>query len=200
MAEKEIAVHQIFLVSPCHYLLAGLEAVMKTVPVKVMPVSRPEEIQSAPGSHRKTRLVLVSVPVREPKTAARASLFLWRLMCLQAAGYLVDLPVLLLSDMPGGSYPQLSERTPPERLRHTLTEAVTRPGNLPGMNRSRHCELSALQQKILMASLAGLSVEEMALALNISRRGVFTGRTALMNKLGLRNRLGLMSLVAADFI
>lgn len=36
--------HQLFLVSSCHYLQKGIREVMALVPVQVMTVSRPEEI------------------------------------------------------------------------------------------------------------------------------------------------------------
>ncbi|EIM9326228.1 hypothetical protein LN825_003959 [Salmonella enterica] len=54
--------------------------------------------------------------------------------------------------------------------------------------------LSPLQEEILAGTLAGETVVDMAKRLNITPRGVFSGRTALMNKLGLKNRLSLMAL------
>lgn len=192
--------HQIFLVSSCHYLQRGIKLIMKTAPVavQVITVSSPEEILTVPRTDG-NRMVLVSVPAQDVVTASRASLFLWRLMCLQSTGQFPNISVLLLSDRTGGRYPRLSERLSPDRLRYALTTAISQPGNAR-IFQPRQCHLSVLQRKILMASLAGLQVDEMARELNISRRGVFAGRTALLHKLGLRNRLELVGLMAADFI
>ncbi|ECE5745836.1 hypothetical protein DK749_24940 [Salmonella enterica subsp. salamae] len=192
--------HQIFLVSPCHYMQRGIREVMATAPVsvQVLTVSCPEDILSVSRTDG-NRMVLVLVPVQDAVTASRASLFLWRMTCLQSEGRMPDISVLLLSDRTGGRYPRLSERLSPESLRYALTTAVTQPGNTR-IFRPGQCHLSVLQRKILLASLAGLEVDEMARTLNVSRRGVLAGRSALIQKLGLRNRLELMGLMAADFI
>lgn len=189
--------HQLFFFSPCHYMQAGLTTIMKTTPVRVTAVTSPEAILSVPPppGHRG---VLVSVPAREPKVAAQASLFLWQLMNLQAAGHLPGVFCLLLSDLPDKKFSCLKESLSAASLRDRLLEAVARPGK-HSLNGQRRCELSALQKKILVASLAGASVDEMARMLNISKRGVFAGRSALMHKLGVKNRLGLMGLSDRDF-
>ncbi|EAO4397500.1 hypothetical protein E5475_20745 [Salmonella enterica] len=188
--------HQLFFFSPCNYMQAGLKVVMEGAPVRVITVVRPEDILSTPQP-RGNRMVLVSVPAREPKVAARASLFLWQLMSLQAAGHLPEVFCLLLSDIPDKKFSCLKENLTAVSLRNRLLEAVTRPGR-HRLNPQRQCELSALQEKILTASLAGASVDEMARMLNISKRGVFAGRAALMHKLGVKNRLGLMGLTGRD--
>lgn len=192
--------HQIFFFSPCHYMQRGIKEAMKIAPVsvQVLTVNSPEEILSAPQTDG-NRIVLISAPAKNPAIASRASLFLWKLIRLKSTGQFLDISVLLLSDRVRGKYSRLSEHLSPERLSYALTMAVTQPGNAL-IFQPRQCHLSPLQQKILVASLAGLQVDEMAKVLNISQRGVFAGRNALLNKLGLRNRLELMGLMATDFI
>ncbi|EGL9556633.1 hypothetical protein IMA99_004163 [Salmonella enterica] len=48
--------------------------------------------------------------------------------------------------------------------------------------------------------MAGDSVYEIAAALAVTRQSVFASRSALIEKLGLRNRLELMSLTMEDFL
>ncbi|EAT7400339.1 helix-turn-helix domain-containing protein [Salmonella enterica] len=196
---KEMIMHQLFFFSPCHFMQSGMKVMMTTAPesVRVIPVTRPEEIQKT-GTSSGQRLLLVSVPAREPWLASRAQLFLWRLRCLQVAGRLPDTPCLLLSDLPDGPFPRLSEYLPVGKLRHALMAALTQP-HPTRIVQVRQYQLSPLQEKILAQSLAGASVAEMAGRLNISPRGVFAGRASLLHKLGLRNRLGLMGLDAVDF-
>ncbi|EAM8731808.1 hypothetical protein B0T92_20640 [Salmonella enterica] len=201
MNEKGInPMYQIFFFSRCNFMQTGVREMMMNaqVPVQVIPVTRPEEILSLRQSCG-NQLILVSSPPRDPVSSARGSIFLWQLMCLQSTGDLKGMPVLLLNDTPGGRYPKISGHMSVDALCHTLTTSVTQPGYVR-VFQPRQCRLSVMQKKILEASLAGGTVEVIARQLNISQRGVFSGRAALLGKLGLRNRLELMSLVAEDFL
>lgn len=198
--EGHQTMYQIFFFSRCNFMQTGVREMMMNapVPVQVIPVTQPEEILSLRQARGNQLILVSSSPPRDPVSSARGSLFLWRLMCLQSTGYLKGIPVLLLNDNPGGRYPSVSGHMSIDALCHTLTTSVTQSGYVR-VFQPRQCRLSVLQKKILDASLAGGSVEEIARKLNISQREVFSGRTALLGKLGLRNRLELMSLVAEDF-
>ncbi|EBL5818847.1 hypothetical protein AHX68_21370 [Salmonella enterica subsp. enterica serovar Muenchen] len=195
--------HQIFLVTPCSYMHAGLAALMGTAREggQVSRISRPEEILMIPPVTG-TRLVLVPVPGREPRVAALAEMYLWRQELLQISGRMPLLPCVLLSDRIRKEYRALAEHTEAMALRDMLGEILAHPEKamrqVPLQRAGR--ELSPLQAKILAGTLAGESVVEMAGRLDMPPRGIFAGRAALMNKLGLKNRLGLMALSEAELV
>ncbi|EDX5597966.1 helix-turn-helix transcriptional regulator [Salmonella enterica subsp. enterica serovar Saintpaul] len=80
-------------------------------------------------------------------------------------------------------------------VRETLLDILNTPGSavLPRVNLNR-CRLSSRQQHILDETLAGRSVRDIAAHLEISERAVFSARAALIMKIGLNNRMELMSL------
>ncbi|ECF1356154.1 hypothetical protein F7396_20080 [Salmonella enterica] len=189
--------HQIFIVTSCSYMHAGLTAVMYGTrePVQICRVNQPEEILATPVSPG-GRLVLVPVPRNEPRVAAGARMYLWQqeLLCLSGRGPV--LPCVLLSDSVSQEYRTLPEHTPVEILREVLSEILAHPEKamrkvVPHMPRRT---LSPLQEEILAGTLAGESVMEMAKRLGMPQRAIFAGRAGLLNKLGLENRLGLMAL------
>ncbi|EGO0706241.1 hypothetical protein ITK37_004642 [Salmonella enterica] len=190
--------YQIFFMTPCNFMHAGLVALMHTasLPVQVCRISRPEEIKGGLQESGR-RLILVSIPGNEPRVAALAEMFLWRLDVLQTSGLIPNLPCVLLSNDFSRAYRCLPERMPVEKLREALSEILLHPDkemrNLFQQKGKR--ELSPLQKKILAGTLAGESVGEMAERLEIAERGIFAGRAALIRKLGLKNRLGLMALL-----
>ncbi|EAR9301928.1 hypothetical protein KG902_004021 [Salmonella enterica] len=201
ITESKQLVHQIFLVTQCRYQHAGMTLLMATAreKVDVKRITCPEDIQATPVSYG-NRLVVVPVPRNEPRVAARAEMYLWRQELLQLSGDIPILPCVILGDPRGkGGYRSLPEQTPVEVLRDVLTEVLLHPDKSVKLRRialqSRVCRvLSPLQEEILAGTLAGETVVDMAKRLNITPRGVFSGRTALMNKLGLKNRLSLMAL------
>ncbi|EHQ9355013.1 hypothetical protein KTK71_004515 [Salmonella enterica] len=195
--------HTIFIVTPCSYLLAGLETLMSSAPfpVQVCRIRHPEDICAISCSGG-NRLILVSVPVGEPRVAALAKCFLWRLGLLEISGKMPLLPCVLLSNERIAEFREIPEFISVEILRDVLSEILTYPkkGMRKQTLKKTRCVLSPLQDKILSETLAGKTVEEIAVSLNVSPRAVFAGRTALMNKLGLKNRMALMALSDAALL
>ncbi|EEA2717972.1 hypothetical protein DB217_17290 [Salmonella enterica subsp. enterica serovar Chester] len=182
--------HTIFIVTPCRYLHAGLDLIMRTAPfpVRVRRIDRLEDIQAVPCTEG-NRLILVPVPVREPMVAALAKGFLWRRALLQPG-----LPCVLLSNEKTVEYLALPENLSVEMLREILSDILAYPAKAQKqVIRNAHYALSPLQANILSGTLAGKSVGEIAESLSMSERSILAGRTALMSKLGLKNRLGLIA-------
>ncbi|EBR0846212.1 helix-turn-helix domain-containing protein [Salmonella enterica] len=193
--------HQLFVVSGCSYMLTGLREALADEPVQVVPVKTPEEILQYP-SRRGKRVILVFAPKREPVAAARSMVFLWR--WVKAAGKGNRLPVLLMSDIRQylslyGAC-SLAEHLPVSGLRAAVLDAFQRTGNagVPAVKVSP--SLSKRQYQVLLATLAGVSVPDTARMLDISESMVFSARSGVIDKLGLRNRVVLMSLSLKDFI
>lgn len=191
--------HQVFLVTQCRYQHAGMAMLMATARynVDVKRITRPEDILVTPASCG-NRLIVVPVPGNEPWMAARAEMFLWRQELLQLSGDMAVLPCVILGKSGGKKYHSLPEQMPVEMLRDALTEMLIHPDKLirKASLKKGCCVLSPLQKQILAGTQAGETVAEMAERLNMSPRSIFSGRTALMNKLGLKNRLGLIALQA----
>lgn len=186
--------HLIFLVSPCEYLHRGLESLMSDSPVRIIRVSRPEEITAHPVSSADNRLVLVSLPSML-STAGAGWMFLWRLSVLRSQGAIPGrLSCLLMGDRkrwddPAGGYDWLPCRDVLS-VRETLLRILEwpeRPVRLP-------LPLSPRQREILDGTLAKKTVSQIARELGVTDRAVFASRRALMTKMGLRNRMELMGL------
>ncbi|EDL5735529.1 TPA: helix-turn-helix transcriptional regulator [Salmonella enterica] len=189
--------HLIFLVSPCEYLHRGLESLMSDSPVRIIRVSRPEEITAHPVSSADNRLVLVSLPSML-STAVAGRMFLWRLSVLRSQGAIPGrLSCLLMGDRkrwddPAGGYDWLPCRDVLS-VRETLLrilewpERLLRPVRLP-------LPLSPRQREILDGTLAKKTVSQIARELGVTDRAVFASRRTLMTKMGLRNRMDLMGL------
>ncbi|EAX4124286.1 helix-turn-helix transcriptional regulator [Salmonella enterica subsp. enterica serovar Rubislaw] len=193
--------HLIFLVNGCTYLRQGLEFLMAEAGCQslILPVTEPEEILAWPVSRYGRRLVLVSLPP-EPVQAARGRFFLWRLEVLRMQGVRTG-PLLCLLDGDRGrwntqlaGYRWLPSGEGLSAVQKILPGLLNSPKMMAPLPVIRNCRLSRRQQYILRETLAGGTVKAMAEELEISELAVFSARTALMTKMGLNNRLELMSL------
>ncbi|EDJ0842876.1 hypothetical protein GEY90_22855 [Salmonella enterica subsp. enterica] len=167
---------------------------MSDSPVRIIRVSRPEEITAHPVSSADNRLVLVSLPSML-STAGAGWMFLWRLSVLRSQGAIPGrLSCLLMGDRkrwddPAGGYDWLPCRDVLS-VRETLLRILEwpeRPVRLP-------LPLSPRQREILDGTLAKKTVSQIARELGVTDRAVFASRRALMTKMGLRNRMELMGL------
>ncbi|WP_080095930.1 helix-turn-helix transcriptional regulator [Salmonella enterica] len=192
----------IFLVNACGYLRYGLASLMADIDsqFRIISVSHPEDMLVYPFRHYDRPLIMVFLP-QEPRAAARGRVFLWRLEMLRLQKqFPVTLSCLLDGDRERWSVLLAGYRWLPcdgdmVNVRETLLDILNTPGSavLPRVNLNR-CRLSSRQQHILDETLAGRSVRDIAAHLEISERAVFSARAALIMKIGLNNRMELMSL------
>lgn len=189
----------IFLVSQCSYLLHGLSSLMTETDdrVSVIPVSHPEEILSYPEGRYKRRLIVVSLPTA-PVQSAKGRVFLWRLDIMRMQGRLSG-PVhcVLTGDREKWhscvpAYRWLPKENGPA-TQDILLRTLLSPGWSSVPARPRH--LTHRQECILEATLAGNTVQEIAEKLNLAEKAVFASRSALIERMGLNNRMELMSLI-----
>ncbi|EDQ9668274.1 TPA: hypothetical protein H2X16_004309 [Salmonella enterica] len=189
--------HLIFLVSPCEYLYLGLESLMSDSPVRIIRISRPEEITAYPVSSVDNRLVLVSLPSML-SAAGAGRVFLWRLSVLRSQGAIPGrLFCLLMGDRvrwgdTTGGYDWLPCRDVLS-VREMLLRILEWPGHVrqPGV---LPLSLSPLQLAILEGTQAKKTVSQIARDLGVTDRAILASRRALMTKMGLRNRVELMGL------
>ena len=194
--------HLIFLVNGCTYFRLGLESLMERNGgrVRIVPINQPEDILAWPVEQYERRLLFVLLPLG-PVRAARGLFFLWQLEVLRSRGMSVgSLLCLLDGDRERWASPRAGYRWIPSgegvsAVQKTLLGVLNSPKMEASLPVVRNRRLSWRQQYILDATLAGLSVQFISEALNISGLAVFAARTALMMKIGLNNRLALMSLV-----
>ncbi|ECO1040173.1 helix-turn-helix transcriptional regulator [Salmonella enterica subsp. enterica serovar Newport] len=205
MTENRMAggvLHQIVVVTQCRYTLLGLKALMaqSAVPAEIIQVSRPEAVTRGSWSVNYSRLLLVDIS-GTPKEIARSRVFLWRWLGLCTRGLTEAMPWLLLENDRGkGRHHSLTSRQSVTQLVAKISEVLLHPErrcSCPGAE--YRGGLSDLQSEILNRTLAGDSVYEIAAALAVTRQSVFASRSALIEKLGLRNRMELMSLTMEDF-
>ncbi|HFW4533975.1 TPA: LuxR C-terminal-related transcriptional regulator [Salmonella enterica subsp. enterica serovar Chester] len=199
--------HLIFLVNGCAYFRMGLDLLMKEAGyrIRIVPINQPEDILACPVGQYESRLLIVSLP-SEPVRAARGQVFLWRLEVLRSRGMSVGSLLCLLdgererwaSSLLGYRWLPLDEGV--GVMQTIIFSVLNSPKGDASLPVVRNCRLSWRQQYILDATLAGLSVRLISEALNISESAVFSARTALMKKMGLNNRLELMSLAGSGFI
>lgn len=200
---KEREMHQLFVFSGCTYLHLGLCEALAGDDVQVIRVKTAEEVLEYPQGTG-NRLLLVDAPKREPIVAARGKVFLWRWATL--GGRQRDFPVLMYSDIGQGQgldvygVCSLSEQLPVSGLRAAILNAFKWPERFRRKARGVVPELSVRQHQVLFATLAGLSVPTTARMLDANERLVLSTRTAVIDKLGLKNRVVLMSLKLKDFI
>ncbi|EBV0313662.1 hypothetical protein EBK54_24660 [Salmonella enterica subsp. enterica] len=192
--------HLIFLVSACEYMHRGLELLMSDSPVRIIRISRPEEILAYPVSPADNRLVLVSLPsVLSAAVAGRV--FLWRLSVLRSQGAIPGrLSCLLVGDRerwgdPAGGYDWLPCRDVLS-VRETLLRILEWPERAGGRLQPVRLPLplSPLQRAILEGTLAKKTVSQIARELGVTNRAILASRRVLMTKMGLRNRMELMGL------
>ncbi|EDD5390507.1 hypothetical protein BSW63_22905 [Salmonella enterica subsp. enterica serovar Enteritidis] len=189
--------HTIFIVTNCNYMQAGLVTLMSSAqfPVSVRRISKPEDVLIKLDPEARS-LILVPMFRRNPKVQARAELFLWKKELLQHKGVIPQIPCLILGDCWKHGYQVISEYLTMERIQKKLSEILAHPetamSNRPLKKTSYR--LSPLQEEILSGMREGKTVAEIAEKLNVSSGCVFSGRASLISKLGLKNRLGLMSL------
>ncbi|ECK3336750.1 helix-turn-helix transcriptional regulator [Salmonella enterica] len=200
--------NQLFLVSSCGFTRAGLEALSRDwkMPTEVLSIRHPGQILSAPPVSG-NRLVLVSVPAESVAEAARGMLF-WRqmeLMRLEPAGavFLRDVPCVLLGERSGRVLPEgslwLSPAIPPAQLGVYLQQILRNAYLMVPECRNRNqLHLSQQQRAVMAACMSGEAVRETAVRLGLSTHAVNCSRYTVMQRLGLRNRLELMSLSGSD--
>ncbi|ECZ0740558.1 TPA: hypothetical protein G8O00_000951 [Salmonella enterica] len=193
--------HQLFVFSGCTYLHLGLCEALAGDDVQVIRVKTAEEVLEYPEGTG-NRLLLVDAPKREPIVAARGKVFLWRWASI--GGRHRNFPVLMYSDIGQGmavygAY-SLSEQLSVSGLRAAILNAFKWPERFRRTACGGVPELSVRQHQVLFATLAGLSVRTTARMLDVHERLVLSTRTAVIDKLGLKNRVVLMSLNLKDFI
>ncbi|EBY2617314.1 DNA-binding response regulator [Salmonella enterica subsp. enterica serovar Newport] len=188
----------IFLVSQCSYLLHGLSSLMTETDarVSIIPVSHPEEILSYPEGLYKRRLIVVSLPT-VPVQSAKGRVFLWRLDIMRMQGRLSG-PVhcVLIGDREKWHSCVPAHRWLPKENGPAMQDILLRTLLSPGWSSvpARPRYLTYRQECILEATLAGNTVQEIAEKLNLTERAVFASRSALIERMGLNNRMELMAL------
>ncbi|HCR3451221.1 TPA: hypothetical protein ON570_004907 [Citrobacter werkmanii] len=195
--------HQLFVVTSCGYTLSGLELLMKDagLPVRVIRVKTPEDVLTTQPEDG-NRAVLLVMPVGAPAERAACRLFLWRWMLWRPASQTEATPCLMLCDIGEGSvtgtYP-LSRKMSLPALSAVLSGILRCPRSYVRSS-SRTRPLTAFQRDVLEATMAGVSVQATAVKLGVRTGAVFASRTALIQKLGLRNRMELMCLNGDDLL
>lgn len=133
--------------------------------------------------------------------AAIGRFFLWRWAILNLNVKVGDIPCLLFSDniedCELGAY-RLPQNLSLPTLSTYIIDALIKP-SLFIRPPSRVFKLTERQLHILERTLAGDSISRIADRLAIGKGAVFASRTALIQKMGLRNRLELMSLAGKFF-
>ncbi|EDT6782710.1 hypothetical protein AC861_004643 [Salmonella enterica subsp. enterica] len=189
--------HQLFVVTPCNYTVAGFKALMaeRRLSVRIIPVLTPEEVSIIPPEEG-NRIIVVVLPAREPAVSVPGRIFLWRRALQQVAGMPDHTPCLVLSDETHEKYRVARWLHWPQPL-PSLTTLLIRALEHPDLFVCRQAEarpLTPMQKEILDATLAGESVRVTAARLFVQPQTVFSCRAALIRKLGLRNRIDLMCL------
>ncbi|HCM1965154.1 TPA: hypothetical protein N3A49_004738 [Salmonella enterica subsp. salamae serovar 56:l,v:z39] len=195
--------HQLFVVTSCRYTLTGLDLLMKEtgLPVRVSRVTTPEQVLMTPREGG-NQVVLVVMPKGSPAARAACRLFLWRWSLWRPSVQTQVIPCLLLCDNDEGHltgvYPlfrQLSLSTLSAQLSVVLNHPTF---YVRGCSWAR--PLTALQRLVLEATMCGEPVPATATRLGLPPRAVFTTRAALVQKLGLRNRMELMCLNGEEIL
>lgn len=189
--------HQLFVVTPCNYTVAGFKALMaeRRLPVRIIPALTPEDVRMTPPEGG-NRVIVVVLTAREPAVSVPGRIFLWRRALQQMAGLSDHALCLVLSDETSEKYRAAWRLHWPLPL-PSLTSLLIRALEHPDLFVSRQAEartLTPMQKEILDATLAGESVRATAARLVVNPRTVFSCRAALIRKLGLRNRMELMCL------
>ncbi|EAA1210244.1 hypothetical protein JRK18_003821 [Salmonella enterica] len=195
--------HRLFVVTDCQFTLMGLEWLMKEADkaIKVIQVRKPEDVLTSPEGEG-NRAVLIVMPVGSPAIRASGRLFLWRWALWRPVSQTGITPCLLLCDKQEsnvtGAYPLSRQLSLP-----TLSAQLLAILNYPAFyvrTCSRVRPLTAIQRVVLEATITGERVSVTAARLGVTERSVFSCRTALIHKIGLRNRMELMCLNDRDAI
>lgn len=189
--------HQLFVVTGCQFTLNGLDWLMKegNLPVKVIQVRTPEDVLATPPEGG-NRAVLIVMPTGAPVVRAECRLFLWRWALLRPVSLVGTTPCILLSGTHEGGVAgmySLSRHLPLWALSSQLSLVLNHPFNYV-WTCSRIRPLTAMQRVVLEATMRGEPVSVTAMHMGVEARSVFACRTALIRKLGLRNRMELMCL------
>ncbi|HDC1420168.1 TPA: hypothetical protein O7U53_004134 [Salmonella enterica] len=193
--------HQLFVVTDCQFTLMGLEWLMKEADksVKVIRVRNPEDVLTVPKEEG-NRAVLIVMALGSPVIRASGRIFLWRWALWRPVSQTGMIPCLLLCDkhesIITGAYP-LSRQLSLPTLSAQLLVILNHPAFYV-RTCSRVRPLTTMQRVVLEATIAGESVSVTAARLGVADRSVFACRTALIQKLGLRNRMELMCLSERD--
>lgn len=194
--------HQIFMMTECSYTLLGLRTLMAQCqePAEIFQVSKPEEVGLCSWSGTGTRILMVDMS-GPPRQVAHSRVFIWRWVALRSQGLIEAMPCVLLEEVRRGTSTQiLSSRQPLSLLKARVSNVLSHPDNYDYLsNRRWGQELSERQLAVLYRTLSGDSVRMIAQGLSVTQQSVFASRSALIEKLGLRNRMELLSLTEADF-
>ncbi|EHY0218379.1 hypothetical protein RJK31_004431 [Salmonella enterica] len=195
--------HQLFVVTACRFTLTGLEQLMKEtgLPVRVSRVRTPEDVLATPHEDG-NRVVLVVMPRGAPAHRASCRLFLWRWALCRPASQTGAIPCLLLCDKQEGwvtGVHLLSRQQPLPTLSAQLSVVLNHPAFYVRSG-SRARALTSIQLVVLEATMRGEPVQVTAARLGVPSRSVFACRTALIHKLGLRNRIELMCLNRGELL
>lgn len=196
-------VKRIIIVSHCHYLYAGLKALLSSVSLPLIL----EQVITADEAGKKVSLgrgdmVMIAQESGCPADRTRSRAVVWRLEYLMRTGTIPWVPCALLTQNMqielGKKTFSLTQSWLHEELEILLSGVLSTPEcYYPEVSVSQY--LTAQQSVLLKELLAGQDVKGIAAALHLSPRAVFAGRGALIRKLGLRNRLELMCLNRQGF-
>lgn len=202
------AMNVIYLMSACGFIRAGLEALNREWldSVRIIGISEPEELLTAPPVSGNS-LVMVYVPPDNVAEAARGMLFWRRLALIQtdpnSGSRLKQIPCLLWGDHRGRTLPVRTEWLPASLSSAQLAASLQKVLRVPSIyvfcnNPARlrqQLQLSEQQEAVMASCLSGETTQDAAKRLGLSVHVVHCSRRSLLQRLGLKNRLELISLV-----
>ncbi len=185
--------HQLFVVTPCNYTVAGFKALMaeRRLPVRIIPALTTEEVRMTP-SEGGNRVIVVVLPAREPAVCVLGRIFLWRRSLQQMAGMSDHALCLVLSDETSEKYIAAWRLHWPLPL-PSLTTLLIRALEHPHLFVSRQAEartLTPMQKAILDATLAGESVRTTAARLVVNLNRTDADRWDINSSAGSKNAAG----------
>ncbi|STB68629.1 DNA-binding transcriptional activator UhpA [Citrobacter freundii] len=189
----------IIIVTPCCYLLAGLEALLSTfLLIQVAPTDSTHMMLEAPGAD----MLIVARESGAPADIARAQAVMWRLEYLMRRGMMRRIPCLLLAENMSIQVEVKTFWLERQYLAYELDLVLSNVTSNPELYQRPSVNwfpLSPRQRQILTALMSGREVKEIAEELHLQPRTVFACRDSLIKKLGLRNRIDLMCLGTPGF-